>query len=1307
MQIHKNTFEGGLNTNVNQSLVPANKYVEANNVNIAGVNNFFALENIKGSVSMAIIMANSVGAGISGVFKARFTVGTVENVDGLIIFSYTATTNTIWGYAGEIYKMYEETVDSTYTAASPMVNAVSYPENGLDILYFTDNIHELRKVRCQIPTSAMSAPGTAFLEEGDLKLLQRGANGTIVVNSVDGNGSLFCGSYQFAYQLVNPTKNLYTKWSLLSNPIQVYLGNATTSVKSGVGLQSNSSISLRITPSPEELDGQIIPLDDKIYTHFRLAVVENIEPAGISVQTAWLTKLELIDDFRTEVIPDVLLTSYMDYTFSTNTRIESIPLTDIVVDRLALETVKTLNIRENRLIGGNITYKDLSYDNGDPVISGGSIIKQDGGGGFDNLFVDAKNASKFRGYFRDEVYRFAISYFDEDGNFSYPKVFDLSTVTHNQITGAYKDMKFPSRSQNLGGTTYTLFSATGGIQSLGLQLNGIDNHPTWAKGFVILRANRLKNILFQTPVIPMMQHDSIGAVEKYPYSALELSGVTTKSVAYTEAQPMGPFTTYLPRNYFYLTAKYIYRNAAVSTGTTVNTTFTGEAVMAINNGFNSAAIFPPAFMFETQTVPFNPIHKLVTVDAALTKGKFTDFTGTNLGSSVRGKNIRTSVAGTYYALQDGQYYYNSTHNGAKAAITRTRTINAYDEFNNFNSGDVVGGKNFFNHDKFTTEGINWGQVGNTQKCSVVTLGDSVNELNYDSLLTFSAGAQIAHTSETTFYLTNDTLVHTIEIANMVSGLGDTRYGSYDTPHEFISTGAVYTFAANELDDVAAGTTLPVNISVWGGDCYVAPHLFKLTDTVYVTTNQGKHDGSATGEATSLDSVKNWERAFNDDTANQCAVSVPVPVKNAASFIEIVLESEYNPSVPDAEIVDILATDGTETIKIPIYGLNSNSESKCRVPLTYNINANHKKTNSDKVFRIKDPLLTDVSNLGSRIIYSDQKVYQTSIIGFDTFRVLNFKDLPESQGEITKLEVLSDDLYVFQENAISYIGIGERALETTDALTLAVQSGEFFGNILTVGTNVGSQHIGSVVNTGTAIYFIDNYRQNINRLAARQIQNISEDAIFSSLRDTLEGRRTNRELLSIYDPIFKQVWFVHNGIAGASPFCYVFDEARNMWVANYQFAQAALLGGAYSGGFLHIVGVNPSSNITVDQMYEGQRTVLLGVEVTPNVKFSINPQMEFGKTFDDILIPANDRLETIDLTVSREAALGSQTASGIVLDVTTRGEGNYRAKVLRDASGARLRGTRATANIKWKSGTGEVAVAVPSVLTKYRISDNRF
>jgi len=408
----------------------------------------------------------------------------------------------IWCYDTEgdaLYELYnQKNIPTAYDSDDRIVDARSYPENGTDVLYFTDNYHELRRLRCEIPNPYTAA----FLSDYDLSLQRYGANGTIDFNlstAIASGGTLLSGTYQFAYRLINPTTNTYTKWSSLTNPIHVYNKISTTYAlyASGYGLATDRKIVFSISPSFYELEA----IEDSDLTHVQVAVVENILPTAASLEASLLS---------VDVIS--LTGNSINYEYKANYNIGKISIDEIVVDSAAIETAKTIAISQNRLFAGNIKYTNLELDNGTPQLDDASATN--------NEFITysrendidlalEKDLSFRKGYFRGEVYRFAIVYFDKYGNKSAPQVLDMTDVTGNNISGA-TDIKFPER-----GSSYPILNASNNPVNIGLKLK-LKNHPSWAVGFEIVREGRIKKVIYQSPVIPMMSVKGVGALQTYP-----------------------------------------------------------------------------------------------------------------------------------------------------------------------------------------------------------------------------------------------------------------------------------------------------------------------------------------------------------------------------------------------------------------------------------------------------------------------------------------------------------------------------------------------------------------------------------------------------------------------------------------------------------------------------------------------------------------------------------------------------------------------------------------------------------------------
>jgi hypothetical protein len=1275
----RNSFEGGRNADANQGMVPSNQYVSANNVTLVGNGTFYSLQSIAGTTeveNLSIFPQYNVIA----VFPNKYKIED-ESYDCLTIFAYDEESRfNIICYNTETdttYALFQETVAGTYNSADRVIDGVLYPENGFDIIYFTDNYHPLRYLKCEIPASY--TPN--FLNAYDISLLRKGANGTITGSPITG-GTLLTGTYQFSYRMADPAGKRFTKWSSLSNPVHVYSVNnvANAKVFAGVGLISNRKITLTITPSQEEIDN---------FDQLQVAVVENV---GVTPPTtASLLDIEEISG------------SSLSLDYKSNAQVGSIPLEDITIDLAQISTVKTLNVKDNRLFAGNINYVDFEFDNGTPQITSGEIITQS------SAVVDSFSSdvftSAYKGHFRDEVYRYGVVYRDSDGNVSTVKVLDLSAVTDNQISGGSTDLKYPSRDIN----GYSLFNSSGYIQSLGLRLTGIVNHPSTARSLEIVRLPRKKNILFQSPIVPMASVYGTGALQDYPTQVTYSAAVDAENTI-ADATPMTSGFTLVPKNMFWPEFRNITKTY-LNTGSGTNTHVPGEVKLSAGNSTPAWMVFPPEFMYNnggTGTFTFSGSEKMDYVDYALLRLSADDETTTKPETLVIGDDVNTQITGTFYALADNQYYFDSSSSG-KSIISARKNIAVVDNelFNNFGEPATLSGKSVMDYEALQTGNVTLGFKPNVQKGAVIATADNAfANISTSGALVFSAATLNAYSpggyicgssgpryesNLTNNYLTNysgytsNSYVTGIGIVNIKAGYGDDRYGEIDDIAEFISTGAKYTFTESEIATLEGGGSVAVDLDVWGGDCFVGPQIFKIADTAYSVTNQTKNNNAA---QTTAELLSKWNNVLYKDIAGQSFLCLPVAVESAAQFIQVVIESEYNGEVREQDYL---------TYSSGAMPILTSTPAIARSPLTYRYNANLNQNNSQRIYVTEPQFSYKQNEFAARVVYSDIKIYNSDQAGFDIFRALNFYDLDEKYRPITKLALAANDLYSIHEQGVLYLPVGENQIQQSDANILAVRTGDVIGKPIIVDSERGSQHLKSVVETGGRVFFADNRNKSIYSVSGQQLSFITKDneTIFRNMLATqIEGRY----LVGFYDPVRNEYW-----IADGSPsvdsdsYCEVFNEKLGVWTSTYTLPQ--LRGAAYTNQNIYIICKGANDYTTVYTMYTAANTQLLGV-TNSTISFSVNPLPEFSKTFDNLSVASSDRLSSMNFVVNREVALGNQTGTAS-LD-TPPVEGNYRVKTPRDAAGGRLRGLKMLTRINWK----DTVTAVQSVITKYRLSARR-
>lgn len=1261
-KITRNSFENGVSTDVDEQRLDPNFYTEAYNLELVGDGKFFALRNMKGTTLVQDNIISKPDTEVLGVFENKYKIDTAEDVKCLTIFTVNTDAFNIFAYDTEndaLYALYEEATPDDYITDDRLIDARAYAENGIDILYFTDNYNEIRQLRCEIPNGY--TPN--FLSVVDLSLQRYGANGIIELDTVTTGGSLLSGTYQFAYRMVDPDRKRFTKWSSLTNPVHVYneaYSDSGQIYASGVGLYTDRLIRLDISPTTIELDN---------FDYFQIAVVENIYPVDITVRAS-LLPIEATADFISGVVLE-------NFEYKANTKIDSIPIEDIVVDYSPIKTAKTLAIQQNRLLAGNITYRNLEYDNGAPTISDATVATST------DRFTD-NPASTTKGYFRGEVYRFGIVYYDQYGNKSAPVPFDFSAALGNE--GSSTDFKFPDRSNG----NYSILDGSSNPRSLGLTITGITNHPSWAVGFEIVRAKRIKKVLCQTPVIPFTTIQGIGAFDNYPVVSYSDTGSTTVD----SAQPMTSDIVYVPKNMLWPEMRKISIEATTA-GTGRNREISGEAQFERKQNYNFCGIFPDESQYNAKEFNFTGSEELETVDFIHSPIVPIEFT-TPPGTAETGGFLDTDLYVNIRPLNHEHYYFHNSHAKSLPAINNNQiTASAYME--NLSDGVVVGGVDVCRYSDLQTTGLEIGYKPEAQRMTILRLRDSFPDEGTTNLLfedsrhcpngynpgnrinSFATNPTYDAISNPRFineYTDPTTSTQVIRVANVINpSIDDNRYGDADSNLEYISTGTKYVFAPGEVDANTA-----INVTVWGGDCFVSRHSFKISDSTYSIMNAKK--GSGIGIATSFN-VTWWKKIFmlgsDVSEATGSAIRVPVGLKGVSQFVSLYMESEYN-----GEAIDV-------TIYPNQFATTALTQDLNRSPLTYQYNINVNKNNDQKIYFAKPTYSFERYVYGSRIQYSDIKIYNSPEQGFDIFRVGNFRDLEESGGDITKLAVAVDNTYSIQESRITYLPIGERQLETSDAGIISVGSSEVIGIPKIIDRTRGSQHLGAIVETGRSVLIPDNQNKSVYSLEGQSLPIISDKYNASYFRDVFGTIIAEKALRAIHDPIRKEYWIFNDS------FCRVYNYGLEKWIGNYE--PTNLLGGQFTNQNLYLLG-KVANQIAAYTMYTGVRSQFFGTTVTPRVKLIVNPDSDFSKTFDDLMFVSTDRLDNVDLLVERESSLGNQTVDDIDLDLISR-EGNYRVKILRDSVGARLRGLRMTAVVNWL--TTDVPAALSAVFTKYRLS----
>ncbi len=1351
MELYKNTFNGGWKTDISKYYQPNNTYrdligatITADDDGYVSVVNIRSSENIGGLNQTNQDSITATPKLLSSVFcNWRDTNGTKLN--GILLFYVVGITNDNWfriAYydfdASVEYIVYEENGENPdkYYNNDVFFQTKLYSELGTDIVYFTDGLRQPRVIHCDSTkysrTDIFNTSSLILEEELELfRLTPREIMPNVEVS--EDEGSLISGSYQFAYQLYSSKRNVYSKFSQLSNPVSVSERTifGFLSGTGGIATSTNRAIDVSINLNSDTFED--------VYDTFRIAVVKNVDGTLTPSTSAYIVLEEKIADYTSN--------GAIEYTYKGNENDYAIPIEDITINDSDIASFSTFEIERNVLMAGGIEYKDLQAS---PSFTDASVIESTP----DELkyIIDYDRSDNKKGYFRDEVYRFAISYYDSYGHFSEPEVLDFTSSTGN--VGDSSDFKFPDRNKRKVIKDSNVYSDSF-PSNLGLRITGITDHPSWAKGFVILRQKRKKNIVSQTPLIPTQIVEPAFATAD-----------TSFSTPYPgDGNTLGDSNgTYMPKNMRNAVTKHILRKEGVKTvdATSEESQFfvdfkskTERQDAVPKHSMNVSVLYPETFIYQNGLTNLENISlkgsRIRTVDICFLQNL--NIINNNYISETLNSNDINNAAkyGDYIEFESTaflradrfeNYYFTSGDSsglsirdelnaaGQSADIFFDSPISEYREMPNF--GDKVTLTSVtdtpYNFGAYTdinsslNEGydpvnvksavvvtsINLGDIAH--KCTDVTPADTASDngvVKRENIFSSNIIGRISATE--TSNLSNDMVsqesnivANAVRIVNIEKGLNDDRYGDINSYGEFIHTGSYHKLTDSEITN-----NTPIDIDIWGGDCVISRHTFKVNSSTYAIAGYGFNSqiGNVLESVrqttnTEPEETERYGNFFGDNSPTVFSWKRPIGLKSNSVFVTVWLEGTVDGTLKTPDIIKSQSN--------PSSGVKA---STAGLPMDYEYNFSYSIGNENKVFIKTNPIEEGRKSFPSRIVYSSGKVYQTSQVGFDTFPVDNIYDMDESYGKLTRLITTGGDrTYAFQEEAISYLPIQANIIQSDDIAQLSVRTSDFIGNYKYITTETGVLFPESIVSNGAEIYFYSFDRNSIYKLSGSNLTNIGvESGIQSKIREVSEFANVgDSRIMALYDETRSHVLFSFDFDAFQKDVLR-YDEKLGMFVGRTGSYTGSLQGGISYDGDYYLLGnaAITTSTLTLWKHEEGSDYgTFLDSTTDGRVDIIISPD-KGTCTYDVVTLIADNYLKSLEIVSPEEGGQNS-----LITDIEVFAESNYRIRKLRDAFNRRIRGSHVDVILRWNhtDPSGEAykeKVSLHNMLTRYRLSYTPF
>lgn len=161
---------------------------------------------------------------------------------------------------------------------------------------------------------------------------------------------------------------------------------------------------------------------------------------------------------------------------------------------------------------------------------------------------------------------------------------------------------------------------------------------------------------------------------------------------------------------------------------------------------------------------------------------------------------------------------------------------------------------------------------------------------------------------------------------------------------------------------------------------------------------------------------------------------------------------------------------------------------------------------------------------NRIYYSDKKTLGEAADSWLKFRPGNFMDLDTKYGAIKALVSFKDNLFCFQEKGISILGVEQRELTQTDSPgPLVVGTGETLTQPYYISTSSGISDYRHVTQSRNVVYFYDSLNKKVGRIVENGVEFLSDSKSIKFLM-----KEEWSEVYASYNPHYNEILFSYNG-----------------------------------------------------------------------------------------------------------------------------------------------------------------------------------
>lgn len=1158
-----NRFNKGIDKDTQLNDLGGQFLRSSNNVELMRTGNYGAATSIRGTLDLNILE----GAPFSD-FNILWSGPARANVLGtqlpVIVYLYYNNGNSYIKIfvqdTSQVYQLFPNpNIFPAEDLAFPVtgtIEAAVYEDGGLSQVFFVDGSNEMRVVDLEYDGLTWPSLKSLSLLPRDPKDCLRGLG-----NATADGGAVLTGSYQFRWRYFSTKTCRYSALGNITNAIPVFVDG----YGGAIGQPSGKKILLEIVGS----DGA----DD--FDSIQLLVIRNVEgqegnPTSgklLMPNKGWYDNPSSIEFSGLENGIDVALDEYLIDTISVTSAaaigvkddkmfVGNIGLQKYEAPDLAIDNAYSLTRPVDYSIPGDCEkYKSVfrgeCYGYGFYLkdIYGVGIVKPVDLSEYIPTAVRLDQDTLGQGTVTSDLgsLRFEITVADTTPYEAGDSIqlgtldFQVESVTSATVltvistiavaVGTIGDMKILYGQRGNQGDSWawcfggrennqlSIFNDAGQIEALGLRIEGLTGFPDWCSSFEVVRLERKKDILIQTPHVP----------------SVAIQGISTYRISSNNdpADPGSPDIDYKGELDFY--SPKIHNLGAAKNLVRIDDffeigTFGGDSVFTANgwvrwlpqedvdgDGEVPSLIYalPPSYLYNIDGLPYelpNTIGASVKfVDAVLLRLD-TRFTELDPQAQLTNKRAQLFIApGREY------YFYNREGRHSEAGVDvffKELTAASFFGSGIFNIDSKVKGQIdlVLGHPEVTLpfrvssrfDITLWGNAGNlaaqqresltvpanrdalfhpdikNTRGLLLSLSAPISDLsrpaveariidnnNYWPFLTWVPFQSVYDNSNTvdTDFATDDTVGNDNAVGDneIIGACFVLNVTAGLGPNRYgdindIQGKWVRTGICEGLTDMDKTLGTKFDFNIFGGDCFITKHSLKVSDS--------------TAKSVAFDPVD------DEMLGGENAVSKTGAYEKNVEIIDIYMESTVNS-----------------------YGLRINDRYPVNAgenlvdyadDFDYYYHRGYSAENDNHPLAISFDICDRPYDPTAMGVYSDNRVRGSrrnpfvDFFGFDTFKANNVFILDGKYGPLSKLIVLGDKaLYAFQRDKIAYLPVGVDELKTQDGALIAAGSSDVLGSgDFYMQRDVGSQDPRSIQVRDGRIYAADSLRKVVYAFGAR-------------------------------------------------------------------------------------------------------------------------------------------------------------------------------------------------------------------------------